>query len=207
MDRHLVGEVAAFSDLDRVDLSDQVSNGDVRGRELLAVALIAVDPRDLDLVAVLGDEIQTSTADGSERVVVDLAARDRGNLRIEEVDERAHDAALRLSSLTEHDHVVAGDDRIRQLRQHRLVIADDAGEERLSGAQSRQQVAAHLLLDVFAYMAGRAKLADRPSGDGHLEHYRQAARLVTGSPRTQGVASEFVGQKKHRPTQLDFPAP
>ncbi len=167
MDGHLVREVSPFRDLDRVDLADEVGDRDVRGRELLTVALVAINPRYLDLVAVLGDEVEASTADGPVRVVVDLAARDHRDLLIEEGDERAHDAALRLASLTEQDHIVAGDHRVRELRKHRLVITDDAGEKRLATAQSRQQVAAHLLLDVLADVARRAKLADGPSGGGH----------------------------------------
>ena len=40
VDRELVGEVAALGDLDRVDLTDEVGDRDVRCRELLRVAVL-----------------------------------------------------------------------------------------------------------------------------------------------------------------------
>jgi hypothetical protein len=51
VDRLLVGEVAALGDLDRIDLADEVGHRDVRRRELLAVAELAVDPDDRQRVA------------------------------------------------------------------------------------------------------------------------------------------------------------
>ena len=56
VDRQLVGEVAAFGDLDRVDLADEVGDRRVGRRELLAEAAVAVHPLDRRLVAALGDE-------------------------------------------------------------------------------------------------------------------------------------------------------
>src|SRR5712692_6412150 len=183
VDGQLVGEVPPLGDLDRVDLSDEVGDGDVGGGELLTISLVALDPRNLDGVAIFGDEVEASPADRRVRVVVDLAACNRRHERIEEADERAHDAALRLAALAEHDHVVSRDHRIRELRQHGLVIADNSGEERFAAAKSRQQIAAHLLFDVFTHMAGGPKFANCPSGGGgHHQHYRQAARLQTGVP-------------------------
>ena len=42
--RQLVGQVAALGDLDRVDLADEVGDRGVGGGQLLAVAVVAVDP-------------------------------------------------------------------------------------------------------------------------------------------------------------------
>ena len=158
VDRQLVREVAALGDLDRI------------------VALVALDPRDLDLVAVLRDEVDAAPADGSVRVVVDLAARDDRHALVEQRDQRAHHPALRLPALAEHDHVVPRDDRVGELRQHRLLVADDARQERLAGAQPRQEVAAHLVLHRLALMSGGAELGDGSRfGGGHQRHYRQRA--------------------------------
>ena len=55
--RELVGEVAALGDLDRVDLADEVGDGGVGGGQLLAVAVVAVDPLDRRVVALLGDQV------------------------------------------------------------------------------------------------------------------------------------------------------
>ena len=49
VDGQLVGQVAALGDLDRVDLADQVGDGDVGRGELFAVARVAADPVDLQL--------------------------------------------------------------------------------------------------------------------------------------------------------------
>ena len=58
VDRQLVGEVAAFGDLDRVDLADEVGDRRVGRRELLAEAAVAVHPLDRRVVAALGDEVR-----------------------------------------------------------------------------------------------------------------------------------------------------
>ncbi len=57
MDRELVGEVATFGDLDRVDFTDEVGDRRVGRRELLAEAAVAVHPLDRRVVAALGDEM------------------------------------------------------------------------------------------------------------------------------------------------------
>src|SRR2546425_1732529 len=183
VDGELVGEVAALRNFDGVDLSDQVGDGDVGRREFLAVTLVAVYPGYLDTIAVPRDEVEAVTADRRERVVVDFATRNGRDQRIKEGDERAHDTALRLAPLAEHDHVVSGYDRVRELRKHRLVIADDSKERRLAAAQPRQQVAAHLLLYGLAHVPGRSKLGNGSSGGGgHSQHYREAERQK-GLPR------------------------
>ena len=46
VERELVGQVATLGHLDGVDLADQVGDRRVRGGQLLAVALVAVDPVD-----------------------------------------------------------------------------------------------------------------------------------------------------------------
>ena len=75
-----VGEVAALGDLDGVDLADEVGDGDVGGGELFGVALVAGEPVDLEVVALLGEAGAAGEADGVEGVVVDLAAADDGGL-------------------------------------------------------------------------------------------------------------------------------
>ncbi len=62
-------------------------------------------------------------------------------------DERADDARLRLAALTEEDHVVAGEERVRQLRQDRVVVADDAVDERSLLREHSHRVRAYLFFD------------------------------------------------------------
>ena len=71
----LVGEVAALGDLDGVDLADEVGDGGVGGGQLLAEALVAVDPVDRGVLAQLGDEVAGVAGHRLVRVVVDLGAR------------------------------------------------------------------------------------------------------------------------------------
>ena len=89
-------------------------------------------------------------------MVVDLAPGDHRHELVEQADERAHDPALGLPSLAEHDHVVPGDDRVGQLRQHGVVVADDARKQRLSSPQAGEEVAAHLLFDCLSLVPARA---------------------------------------------------
>jgi hypothetical protein len=168
VDRQLVGKVAALGDLDRVDLADEVRDRDVGRRELLAVTAVATDPGYGHVVPVFLDEVQTSTTDRVVGVVVDLAPRDRRHHLVEKADQRAHDAALRLAALAEKDDVVSADDRVRQLRQYGLVVADDSRQQLLAGTQPREEVATHLLLHGLATVPACAELADGlGSGGGH----------------------------------------
>ena len=162
VDGQLVRQVAALGNLDRVDLADEVGDRDVGRRQLLAVAPVPLDPRHLNRVTILLDKVEAPAADRRERVVVDLAARDRRHVLVEQRDQRAHDAALGLPALAEKDHVVTRDDGIGELRKHGVVVPDDAGEQRLAGAQARDEVSPHLLLDGLVFMAAGAKLGNGP---------------------------------------------
>ncbi len=51
VDGFLVGEIAALGDLDRIDFADQIGDRDVRRRQLLAVAAVAIDPLERQRVA------------------------------------------------------------------------------------------------------------------------------------------------------------
>ena len=79
----LVAQVAAFRDLDGVDLADQVGDGRVGGGQLLAVALGTVHPGDRRVVALLGHQVDGGPGDRAVRVVVDLGALDDGKPLVE----------------------------------------------------------------------------------------------------------------------------
>ena len=81
------------------------------------------------------------------RVVVDLAAGDDRHPLVEQADERADDARLRLAALAEEDHVVAGEQRVRQLRKHGVVVADHAFDERTFLGEGAYRVRTNLFLD------------------------------------------------------------
>ena len=146
--RQLVGELQAGArGLDRIEVADEVGDRDVGRRQLLDVARVAVEPGDRQVVARLPDARAARRAERRQRVVMDLAARDDRDRLVEQTDERAQDAALRLAAQAEQDEVVARQHRVDDLRHDRVVEADDPGKERRARAQALDQVAADLVLD------------------------------------------------------------
>ena len=65
-------------------------------------------------------------------MVVDLGARDDRHRVVEQVDELAEHPRLGLAAEAEEEHVVAREDRVLDLRDDRLFVAEDLGEERLA---------------------------------------------------------------------------
>ena len=77
MDGELVREVAALGDLDRVDLADEVGDGDVGRGQLLAEALLALQPDDLYVVASANPEDYTNRG----RIITPLKDRFGSQIR------------------------------------------------------------------------------------------------------------------------------
>ncbi len=140
-----VGQIAPLGDLDRVDLADEVGDRGVGRGQLLAESVIAVDPRDRRVVAVLGDQLAGVARDGVVRVVVDLGTGDDRHPLVEEIGETADHAGLRLPSLAQEDDVVAGEQRIFELRGDGALVAEHLGEQRLIGLDFGDGVAPQLL--------------------------------------------------------------
>jgi hypothetical protein len=80
------------------------------------------------------------------RVVVDLAAGHDRHPLVEQAGERPDDAGLGLTALAEEDHVVAREQRVLQLRHHRVLVAHHTVEQGLTGGDPRHGVGADLLL-------------------------------------------------------------
>ena len=155
--RQLVGQQMPTScRLDRVDVAEDVGDRDVRRRELFDEAQLARQPGDRRAIAALGDQLAAVLGERLERVVVDLAARDDRNLFIEQRDELAQDAALRLPAQSQQNEIVARKDGVDELRQDRLFVAQDAGKQRRAVLQQADQVLPHLVFD-GALAAGRTR--------------------------------------------------
>ena len=131
---------------DGIDVPDDVGDGHVRGGELFDEARVSLDPRYRRLIALTLDGLPAVGRDGAQRVVVNLRPGDDGYRVVEQVDELADDAALGLPAKTQKDEVVAREHGVDDLRDDRLVVADDAGEDALAAAQLPQEVGAHLVL-------------------------------------------------------------
>jgi hypothetical protein len=69
----------------------------------------------------LGHQPATRHADRRQRIVEDLAAGDVGLPLIQQAHQRAHQAGLALTTLTEQDEVVAGEQRALELGKHGVV--------------------------------------------------------------------------------------
>ena len=132
---------------------------------------LAVHPGDRGRVAVLGDEVAGVLADRRVRVVVDLAAGDDRHPLVEQAGERADDPRLGLAALAEEDHVVAGEERVLELRHHRVLVAQDTLEQRLAGSDLGDGVAPDLLLHRHRGPAGGQELTQgRGQGAGLGRH-------------------------------------
>src|SRR5207248_5520122 len=153
-------EVAPLGHLDRVHLTDQIGDGDVRRGELLAVAAVAWEPDDAGGVALVREALPAGGADRREGRVVDLAAREGGHLVVEQADEQTRHARLRLPALAEEHDVLAGEDRVLDLREDALLVADDPREDRLAALEPADQVVAQLLLDRRRLVPAVPELSD-----------------------------------------------
>ncbi len=164
-----VGQVQSrLCRLDRIDVADDVGDGDVGRGQLLDVARLAGEPRERHLVALARDPRAAGAADRIQRIVVNLAAGHDRNLFVEQIDQRAEDAALGLTAQAEQDEVVAREDRIDQLRDDRFVVADDAREQRFARLQLAHEVVADFLFDGAGLRTDAlAQFAERLGKCGH----------------------------------------
>ena len=99
--------MTAFCRLDRIDVADDVGDGDVGCRELLDVTLFLFPIADGRAIAHFLNQVAASAANWRERAVIDLATFDDGNDIIQEFDQVAQDPALRLAAQAKKNHVVA----------------------------------------------------------------------------------------------------
>jgi hypothetical protein len=129
VDGFLVGHVAAFGDLDGVDLADEVGDGHVGRRQLLAVAGLAPHPGQRQILAEFGRTPPARSTDRRGRVVVDLAAFDHRHPLVQQRRQRAHQTGLALAALAQQHHVVTAENGVLDLGYHRVLVADDAGEQ------------------------------------------------------------------------------
>ncbi len=148
MHRQLVAQLqAALGGLDRIDVADHVGNRHVRRRQLLDVARFARPPGDRHLIAFGLDARLPERRQRRERIVVDLAVGNHRNPLVEQRRQRAENARLGLAAQAEQDEVMPREHGVHQLRHDRVVVADDAGEQRVFPAQVFRQVVAHLVSD------------------------------------------------------------
>ena len=84
---------------------------------------------------------------GRDRVVVDLDAGEDGHPLVEQLGQQPEDARLGLAAQAEEEQVVLREDGVDDLRDDRVAVADDAGEQLFAGLELADDVAAQLVLD------------------------------------------------------------
>ena len=132
MDAHFAADrVSALRRLYRINITDDVGNRDVGSCQFLDVPLCAASILDRRPVALFLDKIAATPADRAEGVIVDLATCDDRDHFVEKIDETAQYPALRLAAETQQDHIVAGQQRIDDLRDDGFLIPDDSRKDRL----------------------------------------------------------------------------
>ena len=138
--------VSAARRLDGIDVADQVGDGDIGGGQLFHVALFRREIGDGSGVAVLGDLVAAAAANRSVGIVVNLATGNVRRLRIEQRGQSAQDAALGLAAQSQQNEIMARKNGVDDLRHDRVVVSDDAGENRAALPEFRDQVVAHFVL-------------------------------------------------------------
>src|ERR1044071_7069227 len=101
MHRELVREhVAAARSANRIEVADEIGDGDVRGRELLDVTVFAMNPGDGGRLAFGFDALTAVLADRAQWIVVHLAPGHDRQPFVEELGQAPQDSALRLPAQT-----------------------------------------------------------------------------------------------------------
>ncbi|BDZ58001.1 hypothetical protein GCM10025872_16580 [Barrientosiimonas endolithica] len=145
VDRLGVAQPPALGHAHRVDVADEVGHGGVGRGELLGVTLLAVPPRDGQVVAELVGAAPALGGDGVERVLTELGPLDHRRPLVEQPDEGAQQTGLALTALAQQHHVVTREQRALQLRHHGVLEAVQPRPRVLAGGELGQQVGAQLL--------------------------------------------------------------
>ena len=116
MDAQLAADgMAAFRSFDGVDVADYVGYRHVGRGKFLDISGIPVTKIDGGLIAEFLNEVATSPADRSKRVIVDLATGDYWNHVVQQRGQLAQDSTLGLAAEAQQDHIVARQNRIDHL--------------------------------------------------------------------------------------------
>jgi hypothetical protein len=148
MDRELVGEdMPAPRRPDRIDVADDVRDGDIGSSELLDKATVAIDPIDSRRFTSDVEHVSGEFRDWREWVVVDLAACHDRDRVVEERGQCAEDSRLGLSTQAEQDDVVPREKSVDKLRHDCVFIAEETVEQLAAAPQAGEQIRAQLILD------------------------------------------------------------
>ena len=194
MDGQLAGQVVpAAGGPDGVHVPQDVGDGHVRGGEFLHVAPLAGEEGDGGGVPLGRDPLAAGPADRGVGVVVDLAPLHHRDLLVQQSHQAPQDPAFRLPAQPQQDQMVPPEEGVDQLGDHAVVVADDAGEERLTRLQAGQEVLAQLVphgagAEMRIVVGTPAEFAQGPGALGSLRHVSSARPL----PRGRSVSCSLV---------------
>ena len=164
MNRELIRKIAALRHAHRVNLADQIGDGDIGGGQLLAVAPVARQPDNRHIVAQFLDFVAAGFACRLKGIIVDLAAFYDGDDLVEQVDQAAGHARLGLAALAQKDDVLPGQDGIFNLGDDGIFVAYNTGEDFLPAPNVLNEIFAQLLfhreyfISTFSQLANSARL-------------------------------------------------
>jgi hypothetical protein len=136
--------LAAAGCLDGIDIADHVGNGDVGRGQLFDVALVATEPRDGRFVSLGGNQIAAALANRVVRIIANLAAGYVRQALVEQGGEHPNDARLGLPAQPQQNEIVAGQNRVDNLRDHRVVVTHDAWKKLLAALEFTDEILAQL---------------------------------------------------------------
>ena len=139
--------MAALCRLDRVNVADNVRDGDVRGGELFDVPVISLPVFDRRAAGLLLDQIAASPANRRKWAVVDFTAGHHGDDLIQKFHQPAENPALGLTTQSQQNHVVARQDGIHDLGNDRVFIADDSRKHRLVCLKFWDKIRPHFIFN------------------------------------------------------------
>src|SRR6185436_11268501 len=97
-------------------------------------------------IPILLNAAPAAGADRRDRIVVNLATGDIGQLLVQQRRKRAKNTTFGLTSKAQQNEVVARENRVHELRDDRLVVPDDARKQRFAGLQLADEVVANFVL-------------------------------------------------------------
>jgi hypothetical protein len=176
--RHLARELQArLGRLDRIDVAHHVRDRHIRGGELLDVSRLARQPGHRRVVTFGREPRAAGAADRGERIVVDFASRHDGDDLVEQRDERAEQTGLSLAAQAEQDEIMARQQRVYELWNHGVVVADDAGKEGAARAQLADQVLPDFLVHAATF---------------HIAAFDRAPEFANGGDRRKILHSQIL---------------
>src|SRR5208282_3579023 len=128
----LIGKVAAStSGADGVNVAENVRDGHVGRGQFFHVTLVTRQPGNGSVFALRSHLFAAGAANGPQRVIVNFAAGNHGDFRVEQLNQAAKDAALGLAAQPQQNKIMAREQCVHDLRNHTVLIAVHAREKRI----------------------------------------------------------------------------